>query len=204
MSDDIKWNKQKAQERADERHRKKARAHVGKMYQDWKKILCSQPRTPQEVVASLYKLKDEIMDYLHSEGLATMKDFHDFTCNLVEDCIARAITSQMSGSNVITPAEIEGVDIPTHLKPKPAQFKTIAEFLSIPWIVRYRNNSGFVGFLRQGRIIHALYSDNMAQHTGVPDLPVVGTVSNTVGLDQLPSPETFFTELGKKAKPGNN
>lgn len=204
MSDDIKWNKKKAQARSDKRERDRIKARIGKMYQDWKQVLCGQPRTPREVIQHLYKLKDDLMTYLAKEGQATMDDFRDFTVNLIEDNIARAIVTEMTGSNTITPALPEKVDVPSHLVPKPTAFKNRMEFMAIPWIAGYLRKSDFVGFLRKGKLVLALFSDELAQQTG--NLPVVGSVSNVVGVEHLPSPDDFFASLAEKAKekPENN
>lgn len=170
----IKFDLNKLRTKEQERKVKDVKAKVGTFYKDWKKKICSAPRTRQELVTSLYDLQNGLGEILKESGL---KEFEDYTINLLEDKIAETIAFQLAEKSIFVPYVPEGAKGDF----KPIPFDSEEEFMKIPFVATIAGKEGFIGFLRNGNMIESLWV------TG--ELLAVGSVTTTKCLQKFPTVE---------------
>ena len=173
----VNWNRQRKEERDKDNAAKLIKQELGKIYQQWKRTLVGSPKTPAEVNAALERLRTMCLDKLGAHP--DLKDYREFTANLVGDMIARMISSDICRNNTFTP--IDGA---------PVQFRNVEEFGAIPAIDTAAKAQDFVGFLLDKQTVLALSDDGSRKE--------LGFVVNTVGLDWMPLASTLDQALSAK------
>lgn len=199
MSEDVplKWDKKRHDETVERiealEANKRGRELVAMTYERWKKRLCKKARTPQDVIAELYKLRDMVCDATkHMKG---MKEWRVFTMNLIEDKISELLKADFTTRNMATEwldperrQNAEGL-----LLAERGEFTNRQEFEALPFVRRFIVKDGFIGFYSSGMFMNALFD-------GGEFMPVA-TVITTLGLTEYPTHKEIVGALGELPTP---
>lgn len=196
---DIKWNLEKKLEREKEEARKKALKLAATVFRDWKAKLIKKPVPRAELISKLYELRDKAIAAVGADP--ELKDWREFCMDLIDDKISQAMTDNIVLKNDITqyvPTFGEDEPKPGDLilrgdikKPRLFAFRSLPEFLQVPFVQEFSGKADFVGFVRRSYFIDALFKDG--------ELVPVGKVSNTIGIASIPTLEQFQAEMAKAA-----
>lgn len=193
----LKWDAKRHDDTVDRiqllEANKHGRALVAMTYERWKKRLCKKQRTPQEVIAELYKLRDMVCDATkHMKG---MKEWRVFTMNLIEDKISEFLKADFAVRNMATEwlepdrrQNAEGL-----LIAEKGEFTNRQEFEALPFVRRFIVKEGFIGFYSSGMFINALFD-------GGEFMPVA-TVITTLGVTEYPTHKEIVGALGELPNP---
>lgn len=189
MSDGIfKFDKDKHDKLVQLGVEHKIKLSCGTIWTKWKNRVLKLPkskRTRQHIVKMLMDLRKEL-DAVADEQVGPWKSY---TLNLIDDVIERSNITLGVGSNTFWPY------IPGFLdeKPMPFSFRSLPDFLSLPYIVTIKDKGGKI--LRDGLNICAFYSDGEVVH--------VGKVKHNEGIALIPTVQAYREELeqSRKEKP---
>src|SRR5688500_13189077 len=157
---DLKWDAErhdKAVNSLREREgRKKAAALISQVYTSWKRRFKKKPKTQPEVIQELYRLRDMVADACkHTPG---MEEWRTFTMNLIDDQISKVVNTECGKLNVFTERAVDTSENAVSI-PEYHTFSSSEELEAIPFLKKHVEREGFVGFIRDGRMIYALYGD---------------------------------------------
>lgn len=180
----------------------KKRAHS--IMQKFKTDLKSKPRTPQEVIAATYKLQTKIGELSHEAKRIGLDEWHNFTMQIIEDDIARLVSTGITAKNEIImwvpehPTMLDDdndkiVREQLQRDVRPIQFRTLEELYAIPFVANARGKQGFVGLVLHGKGLLAVYNDGEAVGIGI--------LANGVGVTKLPTLEDYSAALAATAAP---
>lgn len=214
--DKLQWSADKKQDKDLEREQRRAKEIIGAKYADWKRELCSAPRTRKEIIAFFYKLRDMVLDHAKDCAALKLNDFSDYTYAIIERHITALITAQITGHNVAKQHVPITLVASGHVATaKTEAFRTTKELLALDFVQWFSSQPGFTGFSWQ-RIEKPLNIEFMLlAHYASGDSWLVATLINDSGLEDLPQyddlKETIlikdFVKLkqtGSTAEPGES
>jgi hypothetical protein len=183
----LKWSADKKQAKDLEREQKRAKQIIGEKYEDWKKELCSKPRTRKEVIAFLYRLRDMVLDHAKDCAALKLKDFSDFTYAVIERHLSSLITAHITGHNVLKQ------HVPVTLvaggqvaMAKTEVFRNKEELLKVDFVKWFTEQPGFTN-LTWTRVEKPLDIEfYLLAHYASGDSWLVGTLINDTGLEGIP------------------
>jgi len=190
MSDELRWNKRKHDEEI-ESHRAatdriKAMSEVQRAYLTWKKNCVRRKKSVKELVAEVYRLHGEIGKIL--ERYPDLKEFRNDTMGWLEDKVSLLTLSNGGQKNILFEYVAGGLTTALAM-PQGFTFDSEDQFKLIPLVERFTKRDGFVGFLRHGKWIKALFNDD--------EIVNVGLVLNLKGVERFPSPEQMRDAMRK-------
>lgn len=191
MSDNLKWDAKRHDKAVtalnEETARQRVMPQIVKTYEAWKRRFKKKPKTQPEVIQELYRLQGMVGDITkHTPGMA---NFREFTMNLLDDKISDVVNTACGTRNIFTERAVPTSDNSLSI-PEFHPFDTAEDLNGIPFLKKHIDREGFVGFIRSGRIIHALYSND--------EIVLCGHVLTMVGINTLPTLEQVRKEIAKR------
>lgn len=193
---------QKIEARMSEEAKSKCRALISRAYVEWKRILQRKisraqrnPNDPakqlsqQDIIASVYELHDIVGKQARTPE---MFEWRSFTLGLLEDLIGTIIMTQFK-KNLFTEYLPENKATEALVVPQRHAFETFDEFEAIPFLQKFKEKAGFVGFLREQRQILALFKDG--------ETVMIGVVTSPLGVEKLPTRFQMMKALEKDEQP---
>lgn len=189
---------QKVDTRRAEESKSKARELVSRHFLEWKRKLQRQIKkkeiqTQQQLIASLYELHGVVAREASSPE---MFEWRSFTMDLIEDKISEIIRTNGWKLNMFTEylPEVKATD--ALAVPQQYTFETLEDFLKIPFLTSFREKQGFVGFIRDQRIVYGFFKDGEMVRAGI--------VAQVKGLEALPTKYEVERDLKKAAIEGKD
>lgn len=191
MSDDIKWNKEKKELRDAERDRERLKDKVGLVYKHWKARLTARVKRPtSDLIKMAEELRDQVKKAVEETGLQndpfgieTMKLIQAKVENLHDlDDLNMAVGSSTDQINILTrflPDRPDGQP----QTPETYEFRTEEELFGVAFVKKWIVEDGFVGLVRKGNAIYALFESS--------EMRLIGAVATRIGVERLPTVEEF-------------
>lgn len=204
MSDEIKWNKDRHDDHAREDDKKRFKDRVKRMFDQWRRDLCSVKRTRDEVLVCVEELRLEFQRMVATVGndIADPEYVH-FTHQMLDSKAAEILADTFMVKNTITqyipkytadgsvPPE-EGIILMADMKKKAApkaDFKNSSEFYKIGFVRVMAGKPGFLCFVRDNEWVRGVFKDGEV-------LPL-GKLANLIGVDNMLTIEQFKSEVKK-------
>lgn len=171
-----------------------AKSRVGTHYAEWKGNLKRQIKrskgklTAQDLIASLYDLQTRIANTVkHVEG---MKEWYDFTMQIIEDHVGTLILTSGWTLNLFSEFPADAGENSFSV-PQRYTFSTVGELMDTKPIKPLRERQGFIGLVRENKVIYAMY--------GAGELVPLGAVlSLDDEIKRLPTRHEIDRELSKE------
>lgn len=187
MSDDIKWNRKKKDERDAEQARVRVKQAIGQVYADWKARMLTRKKLPKEDLAKYGKeLRVATQAALAKFGFAddpfgqqTMQlldaKLADIEAMLAADAVLATQTPFVNRLTRFLPPRED--DQPQ--TPEVYEFHDHAELLAIPFVAAIVAKPDYNGLVRE---VNKLFA-----WLGRDELMLIGAVSTRVGIERVPT-----------------
>lgn len=123
------------------------------------------------------------------------EEYRRITMTMVEDAMNRALAANLAanlgaGNWILeAPSPDSGVTPEGDIPLKVAPFTSEEELNAIPWVSEWTQQAGYIGLVRQGRKLMALFP---------PGPLAIGTLGNNVGCEKIPTIEAFSAAMKEK------
>lgn len=197
---DLKFNAEKHDQRIDlkmsEETKSKCRLIISRAYTEWKKNLerriaraqrnpndPEKQLTQQDVIATVYDLHGVVA---READKPEMFEWRSYTLEILEDLIGVIILTRFH-KNLFTEFIPEKKASDALVIPQRHAFESYEEFDAIPFLQKFRDKVGFIGFLREEKRILALFKGG--------EVTVAGLVASPKGVEKLPTRFQMMKEL---------
>lgn len=200
----LKWSPEKHDLKVEtfqqDEAKKKAMLIIGRCYLSWKRDLeraikrAKGKFTGQDLVTRLYDLHGQVGKACqHTPG---MKEFREFTMSMIEDRISEIIATKGLQLNLFAEYLPPNPTTTGLTVPEKHTFGNLDEFIEIPYLKAFKDKVGFIGFIREGKGIFALFEGG--EHT-----PVGVVLTLDCEIERLPTRLQMSKELEKSEKPSD-
>lgn len=187
---------QKIASKLSEETKSKCRLIISRAYTEWKKNLerriaraqrnPNDPKkqlTQQDVIATVYDLHGVVA---READKPEMFEWRSYTLEILEDLIGVIILTRFH-KNLFTEFIPEKKASDALVIPQRHAFESYEEFDAIPFLQKFREKEGFIGFLREEKRILALFVGG--------EVTVAGLVASPKGVEKLPTRFQMMKEL---------
>jgi hypothetical protein len=201
---EIKWNKNRHDERVTKHDEEVAKAKAMKLfakhYQSWRaQFRKKDGMSVEELKNKILDLRNLVMTEVEGAGLGPWKEF---STKLLDEKLLEIETVLIAARNRIVQyipvlpgvAETIQSNLPTPLQTEEqkrgaveAFFQTEEQMRAIPWIKSVADKEGFMGFCLDGHKLVGMFDDG--------EIVPIGVVSCGTGLERVPSLHDFATAL---------
>jgi len=205
----IKWNKKKQEERTKQSDYDKAKLRSRKIWETFV-LKCKQcKRTEDEILQFFKEMSEEMVFWLDSDECKLLmgesySDYREFTLDLLNEKAASLAVGGVTDKNTIEEYRPDMGQAPTAPEPefflkdiklsrsraRRMEFKTVKQLRKIPFVEAFTVREGFVGMVREGLLLFALFEDGET-------LPV-GKCANLIAIGEgIPTASQFAKMMAK-------
>lgn len=189
MSDEIRWNREKKDQRDQEIARELMKQKVVRAYNEWKANLKSKRKLKiQDIEKSAQDMRLQVVAALTRTGLIddpwgkqtlAILDgkIADITAAIAADDVLKTKTAHINIFTRYLPDRPDGQP----QTPETYEFKTETELRAIPFVASIIRQDGFVGIVREDNKLIGLFASG--------ELVLLGAVATRVGIERIPTKE---------------